>query len=142
MNMTKIVSQLDADGYFIGSVVADQSPLEPDVFLIPGSAVDAIPPSVPVGMRARWNGSDFEFLPVESQSPEPKPEPEPDVPAQRRAEILTRLVMIDTESIRPAREITAAIAAGQPAPEFAASKLTALEAEAAALRAELRDLPA
>lgn len=60
---------------------------------------------------------------------------------QRRAEILTRLAAIDTESIRPAREVSAALAAGQLAPAFSVSKLAALEAEAAALRTELRDLP-
>ena len=66
---------------------------------------------------------------------------EPD-PEQLRAEILTRLAVIDTESIRPAREISAAIAAAQAAPAFAVAKLVALESEAASLRAELRGLPA
>lgn len=73
----KIVSQLDAQGYFIGAVVADPSPLEPDVFLIPGGAVDADPPTLPEGKRARWNGTGFtiEDIPVP-----PAPEPDPVVP--------------------------------------------------------------
>lgn len=61
---------------------------------------------------------------------------------QRRAEIMMRLAAIDTESIRPAREVSAALAAGQLAPAFSVSKIAALEAEAAALRNELRELPA
>lgn len=67
--------------------------------------------------------------------------PEPQA-AERRAEILARLFAIDTDSIRPAREIASAIAAAQEAPAFAESKLAALEAEAVALRAELRELQA
>lgn len=74
----KIVSQLDADGYFVGLTAADESPLEPGVFLIPGGAVDAEPPVVPDGHRARWsNGWAFEAIP----QPEPEPEPEPLPPA-------------------------------------------------------------
>ncbi|MGE0350941.1 hypothetical protein [Hydrogenophaga sp.] len=50
----KIVSQLDADGYFVGPVKAARSPLEVGVFHIPRGAVDAPPPEVPPGHRARW----------------------------------------------------------------------------------------
>lgn len=57
----KFVPQLDERGYVIGVVIADPSPLEPDVYLIPGYAVDAEPPVVPAGMRAKWNGSGFDF---------------------------------------------------------------------------------
>ncbi|OZI39044.1 hypothetical protein CEG14_05780 [Bordetella genomosp. 1] len=50
--MEKIVSQLTADGFFHSAVTADESPLEPGVFLIPGGAIDVEPPSaVRDGMR-------------------------------------------------------------------------------------------
>lgn len=49
----RIVSQLDLDGWYAGPVVADESPLEPGVYLIPGGAVDMPPPDVPAGQRAR-----------------------------------------------------------------------------------------
>lgn len=58
---TKPVVQLDHDGYFIGSTVADESPLEPDVFLIPARCVDAPAPIVPPGKRAKWNGYGFDL---------------------------------------------------------------------------------
>lgn len=40
----KIVSQLGPDGYLFGPTLADESPLEPGVFLIPGGAIDRPPP--------------------------------------------------------------------------------------------------
>ncbi len=50
---TKFVSQLDADNYFVGAVAADESPLEPGEFLLPGGAVEIDPPVVPPGKRAK-----------------------------------------------------------------------------------------
>lgn len=61
----KIVSQLDEAGYFVGPSSAQESPLEPGVFLIPGGATDVPPPDIPEGMRARWDGTwIFEEIPV------------------------------------------------------------------------------
>lgn len=62
MEQTKIVSQLDAEGFFVGPAVADMSPLEPDVWLVPGGAVDAPPPEIPEGMWAKWTGSEWEMV--------------------------------------------------------------------------------
>lgn len=72
----KIVSQLDASGYYLGPVAADPSPLEKDVFLIPGGAVDADPPAVPEGKRAKWNGASFDIEDI----PQPEPEAVPPAP--------------------------------------------------------------
>lgn len=52
----KIVSQLDESGVFVGSTVADESPLEPGVYLMPAGAVDVAPPSVPAGKVAKFQG--------------------------------------------------------------------------------------
>jgi len=51
--MKKVV-QLDADGYFVGVTVADESPLEPSVFLMPAGTIDVPAPDVPIGKVARW----------------------------------------------------------------------------------------
>lgn len=40
----KIVYQLDDAGYFIGETIAQESPLEPGIFLIPRNAVELAPP--------------------------------------------------------------------------------------------------
>lgn len=84
--MKKIVSQLDGNGYFIDGVLADPSPLEIDVFLIPGGAVDAAPPVVPAGKRAHWNGSGFDIEDI----PQPPVPPAPtldELKAKKNAEI-------------------------------------------------------
>jgi len=74
---TKIVCQLDPFGYFISTTIADESPLEPGVFLLPAGAVDAPIPNVPAGERAKWTGQwVFEDIP-EPPAPAPEPEPEP-----------------------------------------------------------------
>ena len=136
----KTVSQLDESGYFAGPVIADESPLEPGVFLLPAGAVDKAPPAaIEPGKRYRPWGAGWRGEAV------PQPEPAPEVPQlspaeMRRMEILVRLSAIDGQSARPLRDVVGALVAGQPAPEFAAGKLAALEAEAATLRAELAGL--
>jgi hypothetical protein len=78
----KQVIQLDSAGYFAGFATADESPLEPGVFLIPGGCIDVAAPTVPKGQRAKWNG-----VWVFEDIPQPEPEPEPVEPtyAEKRA---------------------------------------------------------
>jgi hypothetical protein len=78
----KQVIQLDADGYFVGFATADESPLEPGVYLIPGGCIEAEAPTIPEGQRAKWDGAwVFEDIP----KPEPEPEPIELTYAQKRA---------------------------------------------------------
>jgi hypothetical protein len=72
----KQVIQLDENGYFAGVTVADESPLEAGVFLIPAGAVEAPVPAIPEGKLAKWNGEwVFEDIPVPVEPPvEPIPE--------------------------------------------------------------------
>lgn len=138
--MAKIVSQLDADGYFVAAVVADESPLEPGVYILPGRCVDKAPPAVlEPGKRYRpwgagWRGE--ELPPVEEVPQVPELTPK----QVRNAEIAGALAAIDAQSVRPARELALALAQGQAMPQFAADKLAALENQAALLRAELAAL--
>lgn len=53
MYRQKIVSQLGPDGYLVGPTIADESPLEPGVFLIPGGAIDRVPPEIQPGIAYR-----------------------------------------------------------------------------------------
>lgn len=54
--MTQVI-QLDDEGYFVGVTTADESPLEPGVFLIPGGCIEAELPQIPDGQRAKWDGA-------------------------------------------------------------------------------------
>lgn len=84
--MEKIVSQLSADGYFIGAALADESPLEPGVFLIPSGAIIRLPPhEIRPGKRYKpavgggWSEEDI-----------PKPTPEPEQPEEAQKVLSVR----------------------------------------------------
>lgn len=59
---TKTVFQTNAFGLYVGTVEADLSPLEPEVYLIPGGCVELAPPDAPEHKAARWNGKAWELI--------------------------------------------------------------------------------
>ena len=59
---TKVVYQTDHLGIYTGKTVADRSPLEPDVWLIPGGCVEVAPPAVPAKKAALWNGRKWQLV--------------------------------------------------------------------------------
>jgi hypothetical protein len=65
----------DQDGIYLASGVADESPLEPGVYLIPAFATTVEPPVFKDGERAVFSN---EAWTVEAIPPEPEPEPEPE----------------------------------------------------------------
>lgn len=81
----KIVSQLDASGLLIGPAEADESPLEPGVFLLPGGCVDLPPIEAPIGMRARFVEGRFVLESVPASAP-PEPISAAEVVANIKAE--------------------------------------------------------
>lgn len=54
--MTKTVVQLDKDGFYVGTTIADESPLEPGVYLLPRDTIDEPIPEPIEGKRAKWVG--------------------------------------------------------------------------------------
>lgn len=80
----KQVCQLDFDGYFMGVTVADESPLEPGVFLMPARTIDVAPPAIPEGKRAKWDGS-WSFDDIPPAEPESTIKPEPITPEYEAA---------------------------------------------------------
>ena len=58
----KIVYQTDHLGIYTGKTVADRSPLEPDVWLIPSGCVEVAPPAVPEKKAAFWDGRRWQLV--------------------------------------------------------------------------------
>jgi hypothetical protein len=77
----KTVYQLDRDGVYLGETIAQESPLEPGVFLMPAGCIEHAPPPVKAGKFARWD----EGWIVEDIPKPPKPEEPPEPTAEQRA---------------------------------------------------------
>jgi hypothetical protein len=60
-------------GVLLGEGVADKSPLEKNVWLIPAHATTKVPPKAKDGYHCVYNGYTWKNQPI----PEPKPEPDP-----------------------------------------------------------------
>ncbi|NHN70599.1 hypothetical protein G7W60_22420 [Pseudomonas fluorescens] len=58
----KIVYQTDHLGLFVAEVTADESPLEPGVYMIPGGCVEIPPPAIPEHKAAWWNGQAWQLV--------------------------------------------------------------------------------
>ena len=66
------VHQFNRAGMYISATVADESPLQPGVFLMPGGTVTEAPPEDwPEHQWPRWNGSAWELIhrPTERNEP-------------------------------------------------------------------------
>lgn len=61
---TKTVFQYDQAGMFVGKTDADESPLEPGVFLFPARCVEVAPPEFTGNQWPRWNGAKWELIAV------------------------------------------------------------------------------
>lgn len=59
----KDIYQTDLAGHFIGTAVADASPLEPGVWLLPAGTIETAPPAEwPDGQWPRWNGTSWDLV--------------------------------------------------------------------------------
>ncbi|MDT0499718.1 MULTISPECIES: hypothetical protein [unclassified Halomonas] len=76
---SKTVYQYDLAGLYQGETQADESPLEPGVYLMPARTTEAAPPEEwPADRWPRWNGGEWQLV---NRPRPPAPEPEPDDPA-------------------------------------------------------------
>ena len=62
MSKTKTVYQTSGLGVYVGTAKADESPMEPGVFLIPGGCVEIEPPEAPANKAAYWNGKAWQLV--------------------------------------------------------------------------------
>lgn len=88
----KIVYQLDEHGYFINEIHADESPLEPGVFLIPAGCTELEPPAVVQGKSLRLVANTWVYEDIPEQSAEANYGSEPD----SNAAILVLIQEIET----------------------------------------------
>lgn len=59
----KTVYQTNSSGLFLTETLADESPMEPGVFLIPAGCVELAPlESWPEDQWPRWNGFEWELI--------------------------------------------------------------------------------
>lgn len=63
MSETKTCYQFNHSGLLLGTTLADESPLELGVFLLPACCTFTAPPdAVPDGKWPRWNGSTWDLV--------------------------------------------------------------------------------
>lgn len=93
---TKTVYQTDADGVFIGETVADESPLEKGVYLIPAGCVVTPPPPFLAGHYRAWQGGVWVQIAIpEPEAPPPPPVVIPDLVSKLSLVRAMRLVALD-----------------------------------------------
>lgn len=84
-------------GIYINEGIADESPLEEGVWLIPAHATEIAPPSVPEGKVAVWKDGSWSVETAPAK-PEPiKPNPVPEPTQQERANAAARRYLGDTD---------------------------------------------
>lgn len=73
-------------GIYVGEGVADESPLEPGVWMIPANSVTTAPPDAGENQFVVFNNGNWEVntVPEPEPEPEPVPVPEPPTPQQLR----------------------------------------------------------
>ena len=65
-------------GVFLGQGLADESPLEPGVWLLPAHSVTMAPPNVDENQFAVFKNGAWEVNVIPDPEPEPEPVPEPE----------------------------------------------------------------
>jgi hypothetical protein len=133
----------DTNGIYTGDSVADESPLEDGIFLMPANSTEVAPPEVTEGNQAVFSAGEWivQAIPAPDQAAKPVLTAE-ELNEQEKINIQVTLDKIDSEKIRPAADIVTALAAGKEAPSYSVNKLQTLEAQAVTLRAQLVALTA
>lgn len=86
--MKTVFSFDPSTGIYLGTVdlnESDRSPLEPDVWHIPGYCTEIAPPVLDEGQFAKWDGTEWQVADV------PKPQPLPPVVPLTLAELNERI---------------------------------------------------
>lgn len=92
----KIVCQLDKKGYYIGTTVADESPLESGVYLMPALTLDAVPPKLFEGQLCRWENGEWKYedMPIIAQ---PSPPDLTNDELKKRCKVQAKKLLVDSD---------------------------------------------
>lgn len=121
----KTVYQLDFEGFLLYPTVADESPLEPGIFLIPAGCVDVEPLPPAPGKRQRFVDGAFVYVDVPPDQPLP-----PGVPPTLEHLRVAKINEIKLEAEWTAAQLT------EGYPDFEMKTWPAQEAEALAWDAD------
>lgn len=69
---TKAVFQLDTDGFLVGPVLVDESPMEPGLFPLPFGCVEVEPLAEVDGMRQQFIDGKFHYVAISTPPQEPE----------------------------------------------------------------------
>lgn len=94
---TKQVYQLDRNGVFIGVETSHESPLEPNVFLIPNGCIEIAPPSFTEKQYAQY--IDGAWVIKDIPTPDPIPEPTPLTPEQIEVQRQEELIQAEIRAV-------------------------------------------
>jgi hypothetical protein len=81
----KTVVQLNQQGYYMGLTGADESPLEPGVYIMPAGTIDVAQPDIPENYRACWVDNNWKFEPIPEVIAASEPATIEETYAQKRA---------------------------------------------------------
>lgn len=95
----KTVYQTTHDGAFAGETIADESPLEPGVYLIPAGCVEDPPPETVEGFFARWHNGEWIVEPL----------PEPVITGARRIKDGSIIATIDGAEVSVPDDMASAL---------------------------------
>lgn len=118
-------------GELVGSSDADESPLEPGVFLIPAHAAEDAPPAFDAKVQQCFREGAAWVLRDIPPPPAPPVKTPEEIAAEEQAAIKAKLTEIDFASIRALREY---IAAKPDAPQILKDREAAAVAERAKLK--------
>jgi len=62
MGKEKVIYLYSNSGFLTGTTLADRSPLESDVYIMPPNSTDVQPPAPEEGKTARWNGTSWQLV--------------------------------------------------------------------------------
>ncbi|WP_151446727.1 hypothetical protein [Lacisediminimonas profundi] len=126
---------------YTGDAIAQPLPENPDMLAMPECSTTVPPAEDREGFSQHFDAvSSVWFYRQAWRAPEPTPQSQQEIDAMRAEEVRARLLAIDAASVRPARAVALALAAGEAVDDLDREQLLDLEEEAAALRFELHSL--